>query len=275
VAAVVEQEQAARVGEIEAVTGSAPAARAAAAPTPEELDALFDHAPERYLRSAGGRETFELAARPGAPPEWVVKRARERPLLARIGLGGRALGEREHANLARLAQDGFRVPRALGCARRYEDGDVRSLVLMERVEHAETLRERLARADAAERRVWSARLVALVARLHALGWYHRDLYLQHLVLRGDELVLLDVGRARRERRPRERWFVKDVAALLHSVPRAVGARERLRFAARYLEARGVRGRRARRTFLARVLVKERRMAAHVPRAGEDRPWEDR
>ena len=85
---------------------------------------------------------------------------------------------------------------------------------MERVPHAETLRGRLAGASATERRSWCERLVEYVARLHAAGWYHRDLYLQHFVLaeQAQELALLDVGRARRETSPRTRWFVKDLGA---------------------------------------------------------------
>jgi hypothetical protein len=148
----------------------------------------------------------------------------------------------------------------------------RSRVEMERIEHAETLRERLAHAAPAERRALGERLLALVLRLHQAGWYHRDLYLQHFVLRGEELVLLDVGRARRGQRVRARWFEKDLAALLHSTPRTVPVRERLRFLVRYLAARGIPRRRA---WLRSILRRERRMAAHVPRHGEAQPWEDR
>jgi tRNA A-37 threonylcarbamoyl transferase component Bud32 len=243
------------------------------------LAALLDAEPAEYLRRAGARETFVHVSTPGAPP-WVVKRARERDLGAFVGIGRRPLGEREHANLARLAADGLPVPRALGWTARRSGAAVCSLVVMELVEHAETLRERLAAADPRERARWSERLVALVTALHVRGWYHRDLYLQHFVVRSGadrsgELALLDVARAEQELAPRERWFVKDLAALLHSTPRVVGARERLRFVARYLDARGIGGRAARRAFVARVARKERRIAAHVPKSGEERPWTDR
>lgn len=243
------------------------------------LAALLDAEPAAYLRRAGGRETFVHVSTPGAPP-LVVKRARERDLGAFVGFERRPLGEREHANLARLAADGLPVPRALGWTARRTGAAVCSLVVMEHVEHAETLRERLAAAGPRERARWSERLVALVAALHARGWYHKDLYLQHVVVctgaeRRGELALLDVARAEQESAPRERWFVKDLAALLHSTPRACGARERLRFVARYLDARGVADRAARRAFVARVARKERRMAAHVPKSGEERPWKDR
>lgn len=240
------------------------------------LAPLLDTEPAEYLRRARGRETFVHVSTPGAAP-WIVKRARERDVAALAGFARRPLAQREHENLVRLAADGLPVPRALGWTMWRAGTLVRSLVVMELVAHAETLRERLARADVRERARWSEQLVALVVALHARGWYHRDLYLQHLVVRADdgELALLDVARAEQERAPRERWFVKDLAALLHSTPRVVGARERLRFVARYLDARGIAGRGARRTFVARVVRKERRMAAHVPKSGEERPWTDR
>ncbi|MBI5361715.1 MAG: hypothetical protein HZA53_00960 [Planctomycetes bacterium] len=237
---------------------------------------LLDACPEAFLRRVPGRETFIV--RSGAACA-VAKRAVERRAPFRALLGGdrNALCVREHANLRALAEDGLPVPRAIGCAERRDGARVRSVVVMEHVEHVETLRERLGRASFGERRAWCGRLLALVLRLHGRGWYHRDLYLQHVVVRAgtDELVLLDVARARKEPAPRERWFVKDVAALLHSIPRVVSARERLVFLARYLDGRGIDERGARRRFLARVVAKERRISAHAPRAGEDRPWTDR
>jgi RIO-like serine/threonine protein kinase len=216
----------------------------------------------RVLRSLPGRETLELGS-------CVVKRCTER-----WGLG-RSPGAIEYENLLALARDGIPVPRALSWSAE-RTGTLRlarrSQVEMERIEHEETLRERLFRAAPDERRTLSARLLALVVRLHEAGWYHRDLYLQHFVLRGGELVLLDVGRARHGRSPRARWFEKDMAALLHSCPRSVGPRERLGFLLRYLRARKIAARRA---WLRAILRREARMAAHVPRHGETQPWEDR
>jgi hypothetical protein len=70
---------------------------------------------------------------------------------------------------------------------------------------------------------------------------------------------------------RARWFVKDLAALLHSCPRSVAPRERLRFLLAYLRARGIA---ARASWLSAILRREARMAAHRPKHGETRPWED-
>ena len=103
------------------------------------------------------------------------------------------------------------------------------------------------------------------ARLHAAGWYHRDLYLAHWLVTPAGLFLVDVGRARRERAPRERWFVKDLAALLHSCPATVTAHARLRFLVLYLDARGIASHDGRKSFARAVLAKAARIAAHVPR----------
>jgi hypothetical protein len=139
---------------------------------------------------------------------------------------------------------------------------------MERVRHGSTLRDACRADPVGAARAWLVPLAELVARLHARGWYHRDLYLQHVVLAeqgaGERLVLLDVGRARRDQRPRRRWFVKDLAALAHSAPQGVGARDRLRFLSRYARWRRL-GRDERRALARAVLSKALRMAAHAPR----------
>lgn len=267
------------------------AARERSADIHGELDeasaTLLDAAPLAILRRVEGRETVVcsvdcLARVPreaGAQGPVIVKRARAGGWSSALRRR-RCAAEKEHENLVALARAGLPVPEALG----WQQRGPRSAVAMERVAHAQTLRERLATADARERRALLGTLVVIVARMHAAGWCHRDLYLQHFVLAERGLVLLDVGRALRVEddwraafgaSALERWFVKDVAALLHSTPRSVSAREQLRFAVRYFDRRGIDGRVARRAFLARVLAKERRMAAHPPRAGEDRPWTDR
>jgi hypothetical protein len=189
-----------------------------------------------------------------------------RELLA--GNSARTPGRREAENLLELARDGFPVPRALGWCEQIASPlrrAVFSAAWMQRVEHDTTLRQLAERDPRAAYASWSRELASVVSRLHARGWYHRDLYLEHWIVAGGRLVLLDVGRARRERRPRERWFVKDVAALLHSCPAGIGARARLRFLALYLDGRGVAARERRRHFARAVLAKARRIAGHEPR----------
>lgn len=235
----------------------------AEAALPDGLGALLVVRPAEYLRAVPGRETFSWPA--GAAPTLVVKRhrgdlARDRWYDRLRGRAGRSPGRREYENLVGLAADGLPVPRALGWA---EGADGSSLVVMARVPHRENLRERLLAGE--DVGPWLERLVPLVVRLHERGWYHRDLYLQHWIEGPDGPVLLDVGRARQEERPRRRWFLKDLAALLHSAPDRVGPRARLRFLAAYLDQRGVTDRATRRRWARDVLSRAARMAAHRPR----------
>ncbi len=113
----------------------------------------------------------------------------------------------------------------------------RSFVVTEELQGAERLSARLAHGaslDTRFRRELARRLGLLVARLHAAGLAHRDLYLDHVFLRrapgGDfELFLLDLHRARPSSPARARWRIKDLAALFgsaraHGVTRGDAAR---------------------------------------------------
>lgn len=247
------------------------------------------------LRRMPGRETFVVdltdPARPrplgidgdaaGAVVEArcpaVVKRfegsdgAEARAELLR-GRMPRSPARREAENLMALAGLGFAVPMVLYFA----ESGLASLVVLEYVAHRRHLRDgsRPTRAEALA-------LAGLAAELHAAGWYHRDLYLNHVVETAEgELVLLDLGRARHARRPRRRWFEKDLGALLASSPLGLdGAADPrgLRFLVHYFtvfeaaaEERGApvrppATRRAKRRFLRGVVRRARHMRSHVPR----------
>jgi len=219
---------------------------------------LFAAEPRAYLRRAGRRETFRWEHGDGSAV--IVKRM--------PGRGGR----REHDALEALRAEGLPVPRPIAWAqegsRGLLRGPVRSLVVMEAIDHAETLRDRIGSAAPAERQGLAAELLEVVVRLHELGWHHRDLYLQHFLLATQpgvrRLVLIDVGRARRDPLQRRRWHVKDLAALRHSCPARVGDREQLRFLARYLDRRGIAGRAERSAWARAVAAKAARIARHVP-----------
>lgn len=89
--------------------------------------------------------------------------------------------------------------------------------------------------DLARRRRLLGRLAGLVARLHEAGFVHRDLYLSHVFIEGEDFRLIDLQRVFRPRW-RRRWLVKDLAALHFSTPAdRVGRWERLRFLCRYVQ----------------------------------------
>ncbi len=229
---------------------------------------IFAYQPVAPMRQVAGRATFAWPSVTGI----VVKRyARSewRDLAGdwKRGLCPRSAGRREALNLEQLAQDGIEVPRVLGSwdlGRAF--GDAPSALAMQRIAHDCHLRQ-LAERDPQAARGWLEALARMVAKLHDAGWYHRDLYLQHVVIdcERSRLVLLDVGRARKDRSVARRWLVKDVAALLHSCPTSVGSRTCLRWLVRYFQLRGMTDRDACRSFLRAVVAKRRRIAAHRPK----------
>lgn len=238
-------------------------------PSPRELlERVARLEPERFWRKVPGRETFAWPERShvvvkrhvGDPRrEWWYEALHHRPM--------RSPGRREAENLLALESSGLPVPHPLGWVEETRGHARRSAALLAQVLHEATLRSRLAGAGAAETRALAHELAELVARLHAQGFYHRDLYLEHVVIAEQDghLVLLDAGRLRREASPRERWFVKDLAALLHSAPPNVGERDKLRFLSEYARGRGLGGGGSTRELVARILAKARRLGAHEPR----------
>jgi len=244
------------------------------------LDAVRTaHATGHGLRATRGRDTraalvdgHRLAVKRfvgDEPREWWYERLRGAP---------RDPAEREARALARAGTLGLRVPRPLLALR--EDPAPRlapprpgrgasAWLVTAWLDHDDHLGRRAARErDPARRRALLGATAELVARLHAAGGYHRDLYLLHLVLcasdpGGVELALLDLGRCRFEPDPRERWFVKDLAALDGSAGDAVTARERLRFLALWRRATGRGPADARRVATA-ARLKARALFAHAP-----------
>ena len=234
------------------------------------LGQLLSLRPIEWLRRMPGRETFPWPGR----PDWIVKRTvggeAKDYWFERLRGQPRCPARRELENLLALAQGGFPVPRGLAWfgeprAAGHPLLGAESALVMERVEHRGSLRDVLRAGPIEERQRLLAELLELVVRLHAQGWIHRDLYLQHLVVGEHGLVLLDVGRARRRVAPRERWFVKDLAALDFSSPPELGRSQRLRFLRGWLEARGVLGALERRHWVRRIRRRGRRMAQHRPK----------
>jgi len=229
---------------------------------PQPARDFLDVAVPNCLRRTQGRETFAVG------DSLIVKRTLERP---RPGLWpwfrSRSPGQVEFEALRALEASGVRVPRGIDWAVDKRERDRVSVCVMERVPHAQTVRSFLERASQAEQREVSRRLLDLVARFHGAGFIHRDLYLQHVLVRSSdgELVLIDVGRARRSVRWRSRWYVKDLASLLHSTPTCVSEREKLRFLAAWLDVRRIKSRNARRRWARTIQRKALRIAVHVPK----------
>ncbi|MEZ6005935.1 MAG: lipopolysaccharide kinase InaA family protein [Planctomycetota bacterium] len=234
-----------------------------------ELEELLTAQPAEFLRRLPGRDTF--AARLGQRPV-VVKRFHTPPRIL-ASKGGARPARREFDALVDLADRGLPVPRPLA----WIQAGPASALVMEHVPHERHLGERLAEEPGAWVR-YRRELLRLVTRLHgragAVAW-HRDLYLAHFLVSEPDggLVLIDVGRVRNASRVRRRWLEKDLAALAHSCPPAIGPRARLAWLDAWLRrCRGCLPRPAARARLlrwARAIERRRaRMARHVPRHGE-------
>jgi tRNA A-37 threonylcarbamoyl transferase component Bud32 len=106
----------------------------------------------------------------------------------------------------------------------------------------------------------TAGLATLVSTLHDANLCHRDLNVYHVLVDGDSLRIIDVGRVRRFLR--RRWIVKDLASLLASAVREGFPQRAARlFLSRYLSQT----RRAwnRRRLLAKVTAKAERYRRHT------------
>jgi hypothetical protein len=81
-------------------------------------------------------------------------------------------------------------------------------------------------------------LAGLVRRLHSSGFYHKDLYLPHLIVKEDPRwgrpFMVDLQRVEQKFPPHHRWLVKDLAALAYSAPPSVSRSDGLRFLLQYL-----------------------------------------
>ncbi|HRV83060.1 MAG TPA: lipopolysaccharide kinase InaA family protein, partial [Planctomycetota bacterium] len=176
-----------------------------------------------------------------------------------------------------LARAGVRVPKPVA----WFQSDADSLLMMDRVPAESDLRQILTEDPKAWAR-FRRPLLALVVGLHgpARGTerFHRDLYLQHILVEvgTEQLWLIDVGRVGLGPKVRQRWLEKDLAALAHSAPASLGHTERLAWLGRYLTLRlGSLPRREHRARLMRwaraIDTRRARMARHRPRFGETGP----
>lgn len=119
-------------------------------------------------------------------------------------------------------------------------------------------------------RVWGRELARFVARLHAAGFIHRDLYLCHIFVNGPEdrrpdFCLIDLQRVLHAPIRRKRWIVRELAQLQYSTPASAATRsDRMRWLKAYLGGEWF-NRRKRRAMIRRVVRKAQSIAAHDAR----------
>jgi heptose I phosphotransferase len=233
-------------------------------PTPTLAE--FERAPGyRVQRTLSDRVNFVVADSANGVPTRFGKVYSKPGLAARLRQRtGVHPGLREAEALRRLSNEGIPVPAVEACG---VEADGRTWIVTRAVAGGVPLDDALRAGrldDPRRRRDVLLELAGLVRRLHESGIVHRDLYLCHVLVspRDRSLTLIDFERALARRRLR--WRVKDLAALLSSVPAGRTSRqESLRFLRAYLGSPI-----ALREWARRVGRKAARIASHVPRRRE-------
>jgi hypothetical protein len=181
-------------------------------------------------------------------------------------------GELEYRIATALLQAGIPVPAPLAWGWRGHPHQRQSFVILQAVpgQPAEVWATRLSADGPAESWHHKRRMVMALAdlarRFHALGFRHRDFYLNHVFVSGSartmELSLIDLQRVFRPRWRSQRWQVKDLAQLNFSATReAFSQTLRLRFFCHYLGVQSLKPEHKR--LLHRILRKTRSMARRL------------
>jgi hypothetical protein len=109
-------------------------------------------------------------------------------------------------------------------------------------------------------------LARFVRRFHRAGYVHRDLYLSHIFLdqhgaHAPSFRLIDLLRVHRPRWRRQRWIVKDLAALNYSTPAGVATTaDRVRWLQVYLGVSRLST--GDKVLVRQIVAKTRRVARH-------------
>jgi hypothetical protein len=173
----------------------------------------------------------------------------------------------EYDNLCWLRRHDFAAPRPLAAGVRFAGGLPRyQFLITEYLADCPTLLAWLPGASADQRARLVENLAREVARLHALGFVHRDLFLRNLLVRagpGDPCpIFIDAWRG--GPRPGWRGPLHDLACLFLDVPSLLDVDEQARLLGQYASARRAAGRPLRRGWLRTLTV---RRAATYRREG--------
>ena len=230
------------------------------------------------VRAAGPRKTYRVEVDDAV---LFIKLHHDVPLKRRMALMGRRSASPAHIEwdaIGMLRKTGFDVPEPvafgenislLGCPRqsfivtREVKGPQLDHLLANGYPNPNGVSERQARDQVLND------VAGMVRRFHSTGFYHKDLYLCHLIVTDDPRwgrpYFIDLERVDRDFPPRRRWFVKDLAAMNHSAPPTVTRADRMRFLLRYMSKTRLDNHSKR--CLRDVINKTARMAAHVPKYG--------
>lgn len=219
----------------------------------DSLDALFAAAGQnlgkpglepwrqriRLTLSVGGADKTFYLKRFTRPPPSARREVR------RSGTGARSVAGMEWSWMRQLASDGIPCVEPVAFGEQLRGGrEVRSAILSRAVpgRSLESLSTEWGIDDRGAFGPLIVPLAELVARLHAGGYIHRDLYLSHVFHDPEapperSLCLIDLQRVLRPSVRHRRWIVKDLAALNHSAPaRLIRNVDRVRWLKHYVQA---------------------------------------
>ena len=254
----------------------------------DSLDALFTLRDAELLDKPGlepWRQRLRVALDDdGRRRTFYLKRFRQPPRSAlrdvrRSGSGANSVAGAEWMWMHRLSRDGITCVAPVAFGEEFRAGrEYRSAILSAEVPGVslETWSRQCGSTNASAARGLIEPVARLVARFHAKGYVHRDLYLSHLfydasAAPSEGFHLIDLQRVKRPSCCRLRWIVKDLASLNYSTPTGVATRtDRLRWLRLYLEATDsfddrAAGRsvtKAARRLIYRIDRKTRRIARH-------------
>lgn len=228
-----------------------------------------------------GQRVVKRSADGSRVTSWFERGGRHYFVKAHLGVGWREIAKNwlqakpavtdarpEVRGLERCAHDGIGAPRLVAHGRAgLSPASRRSFVVTEALEGCTRLSQLSPGMPAHLRRRLAKDLGTLVGRFHATGLTHRDLYLEHVLVRFDpgarervDLFLIDLHRVLEPTSARHgRWLRKDLTGLARSA-RAWGATraDLARFERAWRETAGL-----------AVVVAERALATRTP-TGERR-----
>lgn len=199
------------------------------------------------VRDAGPRKTYRAVARGEVFYVKIHSNVGLRRRLTVLGRRNASPARVEWDNIGMLRRAGFDVPEPVAFGESSAIiGSPRQCFLVTREVRGPQLDELLVQGypDPHARGPRRARdqvlrdVSGMVRRFHAAGFFHKDLYLCHLIVAADERwgrpYMIDLERVEQQFPPRRRWLVKDLAALHYSAPPTVTRADRLRFLLSYL-----------------------------------------
>lgn len=128
-----------------------------------------------------------------------------------LGLDNEAQHEWEMIHT--LRSHGFNAATPIACGRQGNSSFVMTLEIPGGVpadKHFRTL-------TGAERNKFIKQVAELTRRFHGAGFIHKDYYLSHIFVGGDQLYLIDLQRVRGPGNFHERWRIKDLGALAYTL----------------------------------------------------------